>query len=849
MNNTILRPWISRFHFGSCVILLLAAILLFPGCHDAPRKNPFDPELTPPVELAVALDATAGTATLTWTPYAGDQAFAGYRVLRNVTKSTEVDTLEVIDEVSRTTFVDSSLAADTVYDYRVAVVNARGFEMASAAQRVDGYTARAVHLLALGEDHRAGTVALVWTRYRDPDFESYRVHRRAVGTDQIEKLGSISALDDTIFSDGTLRADIDYLYTVVVQAGGQELTSNAREGRLALPAVELDDPKFDSTTASAELVWTPYAGPRLRSYRVLRSTAGQLPQAVAEIEDRRVTSFVDTGLVGNTEYFYQVEVVTTQGEEVVSPPVGGAFHRLVATWPLEVDERDFVRLYVEEEGRLTALVTERIQSFYFRGETHLGTGLAARLLVFDGEGGLLEERVLYEELYDRMALRSAATVASPDGGRFLSLGKLGSVCNDWEGDGWRTAEIVNFGPDGEYRWFSERPLFAGVLSNRIVEDGGKAVGEITLVASGGAFFDNVVVSSGGQVLFAEDFDGAGLDAYLEEWETFYPSYGTHVHPQLAVENGRAFMEGVNWIHKIDATWQSIRIQADVGIGKPWGQLALGLGRQSGPGGSSYIAKALWLTQCNEAILSWSGAEGYEELIPERYDERLGMIEAEGTPYRLALEVVDGKGSASVRSPVWFEDVEEDPEWTNLIVLGETMLLNAGKQFFSITPEEHLALPVTLGSQVSEMRLWKPLEDDPNARPWIGVCLPEEGQVILNRLRLLYNGHVEVPFQVKRPSIGAGLGTEPGHFVFPLSFDLGGPDRQVYVLDAGNARIQAFDMEGNYITQWGHKGSGPGEFNFGSGRAVEDFAGSVAVDGDGFIYVADVGNGRIQKFAP
>ena len=849
MNNTMLRPWSGRFHFGSCVILPLAAILFFSSCHDAPRKNPFDPELTPSVELSVALDDTAGTATLRWTPYVGDQLFAGYRVLRNVATSTEVDTLELIGEVSGTTFVDSSLTADTAYEYRVAVVNASGFEMASAAQRVDGYTARAVHLLALGEDHRAGTVALVWTRYRDPDFESYRVRRRAVGTDRIEELGSISMPDDTTFSDRTPRADIDYLYTVVVQAGGQALTSNAREGRLVLPGVELDDPKFDSATASAELSWTVYAGPRLRSYRVLRSTAGQLPQVMAEIEDGRVTSFVDTGLVGNTEYFYQVGVVTTQGEEMVSPPVSGAFHRLVGTWPLEVKDGDYVRLYAEEEGRLTVLVTERIQSFFFRGETHHGTGLAVRLLVFDGAGALLEERLLYEELGgDRMAPHSAATFASSDGGRFLSLGQLGSVCNDWKGDGWRTVEVVNFGPDGEYRWFPEQPLFADALSKQTVEDGGAAVDEFTLVATGGAFFDNMVVSSGGEVLFAEDFEVAGLDAYLEEWETFYPSYGSHVHPQLEVEEGRAFLEGVDWTHKIDATWQNLRMQVDVGIGKPWGQAAIRLGRQFRLGDdSSYRNGILWLTHCNEALLYWSSPER-EERIPAQFEERLGVFEAEGTPYRLVFEVADGQLSASVRSPMLFEELEEGPEWTNLIALGETMLLSAGKQFFSITSEERLALPVTLDSPASEMRLWEPSEADPDARSWIGVCLPEENQVILNRLTVLFNGHVGVPFQVKRPSIGAGLGMEPGSFFFPLSFDVG-PDQRVYVLDAGNARIQVFDIEGNYITQWGHKGPGPGEFNFGGGRTVEDFAGSIAVDDDGYIYVADVGNGRIQKFSP
>ena len=63
---------------------------------------------------------------------------------------------------------------------------------------------------------------------------------------------------------------------------------------------------------------------------------------------------------------------------------------------------------------------------------------------------------------------------------------------------------------------------------------------------------------------------------------------------------------------------------------------------------------------------------------------------------------------------------------------------------------------------------------------------------------------------------------------------------VYVADFGNNRIQKFDSSGNYITQWGSAGAGNGQFNGPIG---------VAVDSLGAVYVADSGNNRIQKFAP
>ncbi|MBU0702061.1 SMP-30/gluconolactonase/LRE family protein, partial [bacterium] len=61
---------------------------------------------------------------------------------------------------------------------------------------------------------------------------------------------------------------------------------------------------------------------------------------------------------------------------------------------------------------------------------------------------------------------------------------------------------------------------------------------------------------------------------------------------------------------------------------------------------------------------------------------------------------------------------------------------------------------------------------------------------------------------------------------------------VYVADSNNNRIQKFDSSGGFITTWGSKGNGEGQFNYPSG---------VAVDSSGNVYVADSNNNRIQKF--
>jgi len=62
---------------------------------------------------------------------------------------------------------------------------------------------------------------------------------------------------------------------------------------------------------------------------------------------------------------------------------------------------------------------------------------------------------------------------------------------------------------------------------------------------------------------------------------------------------------------------------------------------------------------------------------------------------------------------------------------------------------------------------------------------------------------------------------------------------IFVADLGNHRIQKFTASGRFVTQWGAKGTNAGRFNKPAG---------IARDGEGNVYVVDTGNSRIQKFS-
>lgn len=63
---------------------------------------------------------------------------------------------------------------------------------------------------------------------------------------------------------------------------------------------------------------------------------------------------------------------------------------------------------------------------------------------------------------------------------------------------------------------------------------------------------------------------------------------------------------------------------------------------------------------------------------------------------------------------------------------------------------------------------------------------------------------------------------------------------VFAADFYNNRIQKFAADGRFLTSFGAKGSGPGQFDHAIGVAVAD---------DGTVFVVDYGNHRIEKWRP
>jgi sugar lactone lactonase YvrE len=128
-----------------------------------------------------------------------------------------------------------------------------------------------------------------------------------------------------------------------------------------------------------------------------------------------------------------------------------------------------------------------------------------------------------------------------------------------------------------------------------------------------------------------------------------------------------------------------------------------------------------------------------------------------------------------------------------------------------------------------------LSVDPDGNIWVTDGVGKDGK-----------GHQAIKFspdgkELMRLGKAGVAGSGPDEFNAPSAV-LVAPNGEIFVADGHggntNARIVKFDKTGKFIKSWGHKGSGPGEF---------DGPHTLAMDTQGRLFVGDRGNNRIQIF--
>lgn len=673
-------------------------------------------------------------------------------------------------------------------------------------------------------DESTGTTILRWGPYAgQTDFGAYWVLRNRVRQTQVDTIARLADVSQTSFVD-TIEQGDEFVYriSVVNEAGLEVASTGVPIEPLSLPGSAITEVRTDSRSATATVTWTLYPGPRFASYRLERRSGSQQFETVHVSTDVGATTFVDSNLHGNVDYFYRVVLTTDREEEVDSDVVTGRFHQLVDAWAMDLPAEAGVRLNLGPDAVIEALVIapEEVQ-----------------LWVYDTGGSLLGQKVLHERSplpVTGPPIRPEATFSAlgSDGTRYLIVGSEDHVfVQQFDADG----HIVR----SDMTLF-ELEIDAGLTDGRVTVTPLQAAGvdgeTILFGLPGGAIgFDDLTITAGSTPIIEEDF-GQGLPA---GWQIDYASNqgDLEIWPQAVDGAVITRMQGGSSLSRVHAGEDDLihpGLAADVWMARE-GAVTLALGR---------MRLLLHLSERLDRAHLTTGP-GVYAATPDVHS--LGQISLPVVPwvrYRMSLSAVDGQVTAILTIPYqWIDETDEAlASWASGTIVDGTFAFTVADTRRGLA-DGRIRSTDTNAAATSDIRQWQ-VDDE----TWVAMCHAEENRVVVGRLTVGFTGALTWPTQAQATTfdIGTGLGSGDGQMVAPLSVARG-PDGRFYVLDAGNARVQVFDADGTYVTQW--RGSSDNSFDFGTGLTSTDLRGSIATDEDGFIYVADVGNRRILKFAP
>lgn len=283
-----------------------------------------------PVVVATPTSASPTELSVTWTQSADALRFNHYRLYRATTPGVYANPARRLQteifSIAQTSFTDTDLDPNATYYYVVEVRDAFGNGVPSNEVSARPLTNVAPDPVTLETPTEVTElrIALRFSRSFADDFAEYRIYRGFlpnVLTDPDRRL--LTQIGNAATTDYVDQSEIEqnrtYYYVVVVaDEFGATAVSNAVSAttpdRLPFP-VSLDDPGSVGET-TVLLTWSPNEELDFARYELRRSGSAGVTETsslVASLTDRDLTSYLDSGLAENTDYYYRVFVVDRGG--------------------------------------------------------------------------------------------------------------------------------------------------------------------------------------------------------------------------------------------------------------------------------------------------------------------------------------------------------------------------------------------------------------------------------------------------------------------------------------------------------------------------------------------------------
>ena len=324
-------------------LLLISTALLaigLQGC-DRQRSNPIDPESNriderPATPQGLVAESGVRRVLLSWEPVE-DKDLAGYAVYRAVRSDGDYEFVAADEDsttrisTGKTTFIDSVAAAGQTFFYRVAAVDTTGH-----ISELSGFVGATVlsdnippqapqNLSAVADESEVGRIVVRWSPPTlDADggeltgLAGFVVFRSEVGTGGLAPIDTLGT-DIREYVDEGLKALTDYSYSVMAfdDAGNEsQLAASSRTRTQGLPSPT----RLAAIGEIGRIIlqWEATEAAELLGYNVYRSTRSDTGYVrLVGLEGTPFTtgqtSYVDSGLVAESQFFYRVEAVGRDG--------------------------------------------------------------------------------------------------------------------------------------------------------------------------------------------------------------------------------------------------------------------------------------------------------------------------------------------------------------------------------------------------------------------------------------------------------------------------------------------------------------------------------------------------------